>query len=215
MIRWLCKSRERSRGNQPAKIVDSEPWGPLKVSKKWIPVRDMEINDQIGKRSWECNSVNNRREQEENVFSDICKINQQKPQLNRDGSFHTLQGEQSSLRKRKTPLLESTQPVRIYGFFVHSGSPNCLFPSVKVPSSFDIWGLAHGWLWWQTLHCDSLLNLKKNKIKSIFSGEISGNLFVLGQHIKFSLKLNLRTELMTSVFQDIQERGIKAQKEGC
>ena len=120
----------------------------------------MEINDQIGKRSWECNSVSNRREQEENVFSDICKINQQKPQLNRDGSFHTLQGEQSSLRKRKTPLLESTQPVRIYGFFVHSGSPNCLFPSVKVPSSFDIWGLAHGWLWWQTLHCDSLLNLK-------------------------------------------------------
>ena len=123
----------------------------------------MEINDQIGKRSWECNSVSNRREQEENVFSDICKINQQKPQLNRDGSFHTLQGEQSSLRKRKTPLLERTQPVRIYGFFVHSGSPNCLFPSVKVPSSFDIWGLAHGWLWWQTLHCDSLLNLK-NKI---------------------------------------------------
>lgn len=116
------------------------------------------------------------------MFSDICKINQQKPQLNRDGSFHTLQGEQSSLRKRKTPLLESTQPVRICRFFVHSGSPNCLFPSVKVSSSFDMWGLAHGWLWWQTLHCDSLLNLKKNKIKSIFSGEISGNLFVLGQH---------------------------------
>lgn len=46
------------------------------------------------------------------------------------------------------------------------------------PPSFAMWGLACGSPWLQTLNCNSLLIPNK----PIFAREITGSLFVLGQH---------------------------------
>ena len=51
-------------------------------------------------------------------------------------------------------------------------------PLRKCSPSLAMWGLAHGFPWLQTPICNSVLIPNK----PVFDGEISGSLFVSGQH---------------------------------
>ena len=81
-------------------------------------------------------------------------------------------------RKKKdiSSLLARTQPMKSNRLFI-TALPT-FFSSLQMCSSLAMWGLACGLLWLQTLNCNFLLISNK----PIFAGEISGSLFVSGQH---------------------------------
>ena len=58
------------------------------------------------------------------------------------------------------------------------------FPSIESPPLHFCRGLSHGLPWLQTLNCNSILIQNR----PIFAGEISGSLFVSGQHWDGDLK---------------------------
>ena len=81
-------------------------------------------------------------------------------------------------RKKKdlSSLLARTEPMKSHRLFIIA-LPT-FFSSLQMCSFLAMWGLVCGLLWLQTLNCNFLLI--SNKL--IFAWEISGSLFVSGQH---------------------------------
>ena len=68
--------------------------------------------------------------------------------------------------------------MKSHGLFVNYSPPNFISTSIKAFSFLCCVGLSCVSPWLQTLNCNSLLISDK----PILAGEISGSLFVLGQH---------------------------------
>ena len=107
--------------------------------------------------------------------------NKQKPQLRRVGRPEggaLMPCDDSRAQEDSFPGKKSPGP------FVYYSPPNFLFLSIKASPSLAVGGFARGSPWLQTLNYNSLLILIPNK--PTFAGEISGSLFISGQHKKSS-----------------------------